>query len=277
MWIWWIISLIVLIACFIFAYKVIMSSYDWLPADKNNFMSFKKASSSGNTFPRSEAIYDLKNKLQKVEENSSFYEIQFSKLQERLNHLESQYETQLQTTLSKKSQEEDWKEMYYEENELKEKLENELDLAQQRLEEMQKQLAETEENDSKWKAFKSDYDARLNDLESMQNNIEILQRQLEASVVREKELQLSLASEINAKKQFSNLESVNARLRSENDDLRSQLVQIHNREKELEFKISKLNELESRVAIYEEEKAKMIASLEVMVNANKATLNTNKS
>jgi chromosome segregation ATPase len=277
MWIWWIISLIVLVACFIFAYKVIMSSYDWLPADKNNFMSFKKASSSGNTFPRSEAIYDLKNKLQKVEENSSFYEIQFSKLQERLNHLESQYETQLQTTLSKKSQEEDWKEMYYEENELKEKLENELDLAQQRLEEMQKQLAETEENDSKWKAFKSDYDARLNDLESMQNNIEILQRQLEASVVREKELQLSLASEINAKKQFSNLESVNARLRSENDDLRSQLVQIHNREKELEFKISKLNELESRVAIYEEEKAKMIASLEVMVNANKATLNTNKS
>lgn len=277
MWIWWIISLIVLIACFIFAYKVIMSSYDWLPADKNNFMSFKKASSSGNTFPRSEAIYDLKNKLQKVEENSSFYEIQFSKLQERLNHLESQYETQLQTTLSKKSQEEDWKEMYYEENELKEKLENELDLAQQRLEEMQKQLGETEENDSKWKAFKSDYDARLNDLESMQNNIEILQRQLEASVVREKELQLSLASEINAKKQFSNLESVNARLRSENDDLRSQLVQIHNREKELEFKISKLNELESRVAIYEEEKAKMIASLEVMVNANKATLNTNKS
>lgn len=277
MWIWWIISLIVLVACFIFAYKVIMSSYDWLPADKNNFMSFKKTPSSGNTFPRSEAIYDLKNKLQKVEENSSFYEIQFSKLQERLNHLESQYETQLQTTLSKKSEEEDWKEMYYEENELKEKLENELDLAQQRLEEMQKQLGETEENDSKWKVFKSDYDARLNDLESMQNNIEILQRQLEASAVREKELQLSLASEINAKKQFSNLESVNAHLRSENNDLRSQLVQIHNREKELEFKISKLNELESRVAIYEEEKAKMIASLEVMVNANKATLNTNKS
>ncbi len=46
----------------------------------------------------------------------------------------------------------------------------------------------------------------------MQNNIGLLQRQLEAAAVREKELELSLAAEINAKKQYSNLESENARL-----------------------------------------------------------------
>lgn len=272
MWIWWIISLIVLIACFIFAYKVIMSSYDWLPADKNNFMSFKKAPSSQNISPRSEVIYDLKNKLKKVEENSSFYEIQFSKMQERLKALEAQSEAQQQQSFSQIKDEEDWKEMYYEENELKEKLENEVDKLQQRLEELEIKLNEKEENNGKWKSLKSDYDARLNDLESMQLNIEVLQKQLEAASGREKELELSLVSEINAKNQFSKLESVNARLKSENDDLRSQLVQIYNREKDLETKISRLNELESRVAIYEEEKAKMIASLEMIMNANKATI-----
>ncbi|MEO8823457.1 MAG: hypothetical protein ABI366_07755 [Ginsengibacter sp.] len=272
MWIWWIISLIVLIACFIFAYKVIMSSYDWLPADKNNFMSFKKAPSSQNISPRSEVIYDLKNKLKKVEDNSSFYEIQFSKMQERLKALESQYEAQQHIAYSQKKEEEDWKEMYYEENEVKEKLENDLDEAHKRLEEIEKLLEEKEENNGKWKALKSDYDARLNDIESMQNNIGLLQRQLEAAAEREKELQISLVSEINAKKQFANLESVNAHLKSENDDLRNQIVQIHNREKKLEVEISRLNELESRVAIYEEEKAKMIASLEMIMNANKATI-----
>jgi predicted nucleic acid-binding Zn-ribbon protein len=131
-------------------------------------------------------------------------------------------------------------------------------------------LSDADQNKSEWNALKSDYDARLNDLQSMQNNIELLQRQLEAAAIREKELELSLVSEINAKKQFSQLESVNARLQSENDDLRSQIVQIHEREKELAGKLSRLNELESRLAIYEEEKAKMIASLEMMVNQNKA-------
>lgn len=276
MWIWWIISLIVLIACFIFAYKVIMSSYDWLPADKNNFLSFKKTPSSQDFSPRSEAIYDLKSKLKKMEENSSFYEIQFSKMQERLKALESQYETHQQQSFSQKKEDEDWKEMYYEENELKEKLENEVDKLHQRLEELEKKLDEKEENNGKWKSLKSDYDARLNDLESMQSNIGVLQRQLDAAAGREKELELSLVSEINAKNQFSKLESVNARLKSENDNLRNQIVQIHNREKDLETKISRMNELESRVAIYEEEKARMIASLEMMVNANKTNIHTNK-
>ena len=247
-----------------------MSSYDWLPADKNNFLSFKKTPSSKSTSGPPEAIWDLKNKLRKVEENSSFYEIQFSKMQERIKALESQYELSQQQVLPQKN-EEDWKEMYYEENAVKEKLENELDLAHQKLEKLQKQIDDADQSKSEWSALKSDYDARLNDLQSMQNNIELLQRQLEAAAIREKELELSLVSEINAKKQFSHLESVNARLKSENDDLRNQIVQIHQKEKELAGKLSRLNELESRLAIYEEEKAKMIASLEMMVNQNKAT------
>lgn len=270
MWIWWIISLVVLIACFIFAYKVIVSSYDLLPADKKNFLSFKKETPTERNSARPEALWDLKNKLQKVEENSSFYEIQFSKMQERIKALEAQHQTQLQSvSVVQKDDDEDWKEMYYEENEIKEKLENELDLTLQKLEETERKLISIEENSDKWSSMKSDYDARLNDVQSMQNNIGVLQRQLEAASTRERELELTLAAEINAKYQYSNLESENVRLKSENDDLRIQVVETHRKEKELEIGISRLHELESRLAVYEEEKAKMIANLEQMVNQNK--------
>jgi chromosome segregation ATPase len=271
MWIWWIISLIVLIACFIFAYRVIMSSYDFLPAEKKNFLSFKRNTPAESSAGRStEAMWDLKNQLQKVEETSSFYEIQFSKLQQRLKALEAQYENQQQAPpVSKKEDEEDWKEMYYEENEVKEKLENELDSTRQKLEEVENKLGSLEQDNSKWSGLQSEYDARLNDLQSMQNNIGLLQRQLEASEAREKELEISLAAEINEKKQYAHLQSEVARLKSENDDLRQQIVEMNKKEKALEGGISRLNELEARLAVYEEEKAKMIADLELMVNQNK--------
>jgi len=273
MWIWWIISLVVLIACFIFAYKAIVSSYDFLPADKRNFLSFKRnipAETSTTSIARNDTIWDLKNQLQKVEENSSFYELQFSKLQQRLKALEAHYEgNQQPLAVAKKGDEDDWKEMYYEENERKEKLENELDITRQKLEEVENTLNSINEDSSKWKSLQSDYDARLNDLQSMQNNIGLLQRQLEAAAAREKELELSLVAEINAKKQYSNLESENARLKSENEDLKREIVHISKKEKELEGGISRLKELENRLAVYEEEKAKMIANLELMVNQNK--------
>lgn len=272
MWIWWLISLVVLIACFIFAYKVIMSSYDFLPADKKNIFSFKKNtfSENGVSSQRSEVIWDLKNQLKKVEETSSFYEIQFSKLQQRLKALEAQYESQQQKiTAPPKEDEEDWKELYYEENEVKEKLENELDVTRQKLEEIEAKLNSFSQDDSKWKSLQSDYDARLNDLQSMQNNIGLLQRQLEAAAAREAELEISLMAEIETKKQLANIQSENARLKSENDDLRRQIVAISKKEKEMEGGLSRLHELEKRVAMYEEEKAKMIADLELMVNQNK--------
>lgn len=271
MWIWWLISLVVLIACFIFAYKVIMSSYDFLPVDKKSIFSFKKNTfTETNVSQRSEAIWDLKNQLKKVEETSSFYEIQFSKLQQRLKTLEAQYESQQQKIAAPgKEEEEDWKELYYEENEVKEKLENDLDVTRQKLEEVEMKLNSISQDDSKWKSLQSDYDARLNDLQSMQNNIGLLQRQLEASSAREAELEISLLKEIETKKQFSNIESDNARMKSENEDLRRQIIEISEKEKELEVGVLRLHELEKRVAMYEEEKAKMIADLELMVNQNK--------
>ena len=271
MWIWWFISLIVLIACFIFAYKAIVSSFDFLPADKRSIFFFKRDIPIESANPRRpEAMWEVEKHLQKVEENSTFYELQFTKLQERLKALEAQLESQPQKQpFQKEQEEEDWKELYYEENEAKEKLENELDATRQKLEEVENQLNSFEENNSKWNSLKSDYDARLNDLESMQNNLGLLERQLEAASSREKELELSLLTEIKTKKQYAQLDSNYAAVKSENEDLRRQIVLLNKKEREMETGLSRLKELESRLAIFEEEKAKMIANLEQMVRQNK--------
>jgi chromosome segregation ATPase len=270
MWIWWIISLIVLIACFIFAYKAIVSSFDFLPADKRSIFFFKRDIPIESAPARPEVMMDLQKHLQKVEENSSFYELQFTKLQERLKILEAQLESHpSKQTVVKKVDEEDWKELYYQENDTKEKLENELDITRQKLEEVESKLNSFEVNNSKWNSLQSDYDSRLNDLESMQNNIGLLQRKLEAAGSREKELEISLLAEIKAKKQYAQLDSNYARVKSENEDLKRQIAALHKKGREMESGISRLKELESRLAMYEEEKAKMIANLEQMVNQNK--------
>jgi hypothetical protein len=103
----------------------------------------------------------------------------------------------------------------------------------------------------------------------MQNNIGNLQRQLEAATGREKELQQSLLQEVIIRKQNTELQNAQARLQSENDELRRQIVEMNQKEKSREADITRLNELESKLLLYEEEKAKMIADLEQMFNQNK--------
>jgi predicted nucleic acid-binding Zn-ribbon protein len=270
MWIWWIISLVVLIACFIFAYRVIVSSYDFLPGDRKNLFAFRKNNLSGSGPEKTEVIWDLKNKLQKVEESATFHEIQFSKLQQRLKVLEETRDSrQGGISIQRAEEEEDWKEMYYEENELKEKLENELDETRQKLEEAGNQLHTISQDNTQWAALQSDHDARLNELQSMQNNIGLLQRQLEAATARERELEQSLLAEAHVRKQYTQLQHDFTRVQSENADLRSQVVDMHKREKDLEGGITRLNELEIKLSTYEEEKARMINDLEQMVNQNK--------
>ena len=273
MWIWWIVSLVILITCFIFTYRMIVSSYKFLPTDKKFPMGFKKNYTSDKSLLQ-ESLNNLRSKLKSVEDSTSYYEIQFSKFQQRLKALEELCNNKQQeiTHVTKAAEEEDWKEMYYQENEAKEKIENELDEVRQKLEEAQNNIEELEENKREWSGLQSNYDTRLNDLQSMQNNIEVLQRELEAAADREKEMEQLLLVEINFKKQYAQLETEHARLKSENEDIRRQLIEMSKREAEMEQRIVHVKELESRVAIFEEEKSKMISDLEQMVNQNKMFL-----
>ena len=260
MWIWWVISLIVLIACFIFAYRMIISSYKFLPGDKNTKLYGLKKSAENNNIKTGEII-NLKSKLQKMEENSSFYEIQFSKLVQRLKVLEEVQNRSSEKIATEKKDEEDWKELYYQENELKEKIENELDEVKQKLEDAENKLNAIEDNNNKWAGLKSDYDARLNDLHSLQDHIGLLQRQLDAASNREKELEESLHSAEQTEDKFIRLQNDHIRLQSENEELKRQAIEMSKREKDMEENLIRLNELESKLALYEEEKAKMIAIL----------------
>lgn len=278
MWIWWIVSLVILITCFIFTYRMIVSSYEFLPTDKKFSMGFKKDYISDKS-SLLEALKSLKSKLQSMEDSTSYYEIQFSKFQQRLKALEELCNNKQQEVIheSKATEEEDWKEMYYQENEAKEKIENELDEVRQKLEEAQNNIEELEKNKSEWSGLQSNYDARLNDLQSMQNNIEVLQRELDAAADREKEMEQLLLVEINFKKQYAQLDTEHTRLKSENEDMKRQIIEMSKREVEMEKRIVHVEELESRVAIYEEEKLKMISDLEQMVNQNKTFLPSKNS
>ncbi len=269
MWIWWVISLAVLIASFIFAYRMIVSTYDYLPEGKKHLLVFRKNHVTESGFVKGEMIRDLKNKLQEMEENASFYEIQFSKLQQRLKTLEVQQVNQQQQA-SKFEDEENWKDMYYEENEQKGKLENDLDGALQKLEEAENKLNSLEETKSASIALQSEYDARLNDILSMQEHIGTLQRKLEAATEREKELEQLLVAENHIKNQYEQSKRDFSRLQMENDDLKKQIIEADSREKEFEKNMARLNELENKLSLYEQEKSRMIATLEQMVYQNKA-------
>ncbi len=267
-WIW-LISLVVLIVCFIFAYRMISSSYEYLPTEKGFYTSFRK-NNSFSDLHNQEAVIALKNKLKAVEDNSSYVEAQFHKLQKRLIVLEEHWQQGASSTITEQNaEEEDWKEMYYQENEAKEKIENHLDETQQELEAALQKIKEIENGQQSLAGIKSDYDARLNDLHSMQNSIGDLQRELEAAAGREKKLEILLTEEINLKKQYATFESERTSFESEIKDLRQQIGIMSRKEAEMQKQLHNVNELESRIALYEEEKAKMIGDLELIMNQTK--------
>ena len=233
MWIWWIVSLIVLVACIIFAYRMIVSSYEFLPADKRFFLGFNKNPASSTNFPdHPDALKILRNKMQHVEDNTTFYHIQFSKFQDRLKVMEEKFamnSKKINATAIEFEDEEDWKELYYEENSKKELLENELDLTKQTLEKLENKLNEVEDKTGHWKQLQSDYELRLNDLQSMQNETMHLQKQLDASIEREKELEQLLLSEITMREKYCLLQKEYTRLLSETDDLRRRIMERENK------------------------------------------------
>lgn len=226
MWIWWIVSLIILIACIVFAYRMIASSYEFLPADKKPLPRFGKKTPGPNlAHSEPESSGNLNIRLQSLEETNAFHEIQFSKFLKRLKSLEDRRDSALPFTGGfKKTDDEDWEEMYYEENERKEKLENELDQTRQHLEKNELLLRELRQNNSESASTLSHDDTTMHDIQSMQQAIDMMQRKILAASEREKELEKLLCAEIEAKKTYSRLETEQRRLQFENEDLRRQII-----------------------------------------------------
>lgn len=259
---WWIMSLIILIVCIIFAYRMIVSTYDFLPLDKRYFLGFYKKPVLNDSAPvQRDKLRSLNKKVQSVEENTTFYGIQFSKFQDRLKALEElntlQSSPGKNAKAAKPQDEEDWEEMYYEENTSKEKLENDLDYTRQMLEEAENKLKDSLEKNSRWAELQSDYESRLHDLHSLQDHINLLQRQLEAGSKRENELEQLLHSEIALREKHSLLQRQYTKLQSNADDLRRRISDLNKKDVDLRGRLIHLNELESKLAILEEEKIRL--------------------
>lgn len=264
MWIWWIVSLITLIACVIFAYRMIVSSYEFLPVDKRYFLGFFKNHTQPQTDPvQKDTLKVLKTKVQSVEDSSTFYQIQLTKFQQRLQMLEDlNISKSAAETILKPQEEEDWKEMYFEENEAKEKLENELDLTKQMLNEAENKLKDLQENNSRSAQLQSDNEARLHDIHSLEAEVALLQKQLIASTEREKELEQLLLSEITIREKYSMLQKEYVQQQSEADNLRTRMIELNKKDIALEMRLIRLSELESKLSICEEEKLRLKARLE---------------
>ena|ERR1017187_640633 len=264
MWIWWIISLVVLIACVIFAYRMIVSSYELLPPEKRFYKSF-----SNNQPPaqrstiQQESINALRNQVRSVEENTSFYEIQISKLLDRIKALEDKNLRRIESEqLPKPTEElEDWKELYYEENTKIVNLENELDATKQLLEKTEKKLKEIGENTMRWAGLQKDYESKLQSINSMQQQVEQLKEELSASTEREKELEQLLIFEITIREKYSILKEEYQVLQDQSEELKRRIEEISKRDEDMEVKHIFISELESKLAICEEDKSKLKASL----------------
>lgn len=265
----WIISLIVLIASVVFVYRMLVTSNEFIATDKVFPFKFLRAGKSGDKFYR-QSLTLLNSKIKSLEDSNAYYEIQFSKLQTRLN------KTPVDSTLEKsfsgpaeEEEEEDWKELYYQENEHKVQLENDLDETLQNLEAANQEILILKEETQKTATLTSTLDARLIELKSLQNEIETLQKKLNGAAEREKELQALLNKEIALKTVYDKIENDNVRLRSELEDQKRQLTEMYQKETEAARHLTRVRELQSHLGMYEEEKNRKIVELNNKMEKNK--------
>ena len=267
----WIISLIVLIASVVFVYRMLITSNEFISSDKSSPFKFLKAGSGRDKFYR-QSLSVLQSRIKSLEDSNAYYEIQFSKFKTHLKDPRidpSEMIPPEQYDLVAEEEEEDWKELYYQENESKVQLENDLDEALQNLEVANQEILKLREESQKTAALKSTHDARLIELRSLQDEIEILKTKITVAAENEKELQSLLNKEIALKIVYDKIENDNVRLRSELEDQKRQITEMYQKETSTARQLARARELQSHLGMYEEEKNRKIVELNSKMEKNK--------
>ena len=265
-----IVSVIVLVATAVLVYKMLVTSKEFFSLDKPFPFKLWKSSSSQDKFRQS--LTRLNSKIKSLEDSNAYYEIQFSKLQLQMkseHNPDQKNLTETQSYIPVKGEEDDWEEMYYQENEQKVQIENELDKALQALEQADQKLLNLEENDEHPGTIRSNYDATLLELKSFQNKIDVLQRKLEAAAERENELNNLLQKEIDLKKVYAKIENENVRLRSETQDQKRQITEMFAKQKETSKQLARNREIQSQAGMYEDEKSRKMDELKKQMENNR--------
>jgi chromosome segregation ATPase len=273
MWIWLILSLVLVIACIIFGIHSFLSS-----RTLQRSISSEPSRKRGNIerqnieddFPdlQQQDFSNLKIKLKSMEGNSVQQAHQINELQKRIKALEEENSFKEANEQTKWNDQEDWEKLYYEARREKESFEENLNLTNKVLGETRSKLEEFEKQKDAWAEMKSDMETRLNDIHSLQNTIDELQRRLEGSCEREKELQKQLTYEKFMHVEYELLQNQNNQLRSESDELRNRLKEINAQNTIMEQKLNRLTELESSLEISEYEKMEIKNSVEQIIAEN---------
>lgn len=261
MWIW-IVLFAILLGIIIFIWRVLLSTYKLIPMEKESSM-FNNFSPSDISF-HMETLRSIKAKLKSLEDRNAYFEIQLNKLIQKIDALEDSRSIPNPAAFAfseaapHNEEEEDWKELYYEENEKKEKLENQLDATEQELEAL-KQLLELHGAsgtavpiNEDVESIKKDYDAKIEENLSLQNRISELEEQLKSAREKDAELE-SLQQEVaqlrSTAEEYKALSSENdakseevASLESQINELREQLQNVATQKEEQEERINRLKE-----------------------------------
>lgn len=127
-------------------------------------------------------IPELTLRIKTLEDATSYYQGLFTDFEEQLKYLGyksgNRLNNRADTCLNELDYQEDWKELYFEENEKKVALENELDVTSQRLEAVEKELRDERHNGACLLALQLELEASRSKIESQRQEIADLQDQL---------------------------------------------------------------------------------------------------
>lgn len=276
MWIW-IACLVVLVICFIIAWRMLMNSYNLNNSDEKKFSLFGSLSPSDISF-YTETIKSMRSKLKSLEDRGEYYENQIDKLNKKIKVFEKKspapFSRQDAFHGPADEEEEDWKELYYAENHKKEKLENELDASHQEIEFLEDQLVEIKTQLEKATAAQSLHKSREEEIQSLRNTISELHKGIEEAanlqVLFEKQKnQLEETSQslktikaekeelerkLQAQNQLEETLKIYQSFKSENEVLKNKLQEMNAHQLQIEEKINQVHQLESHLQTLAAEK-----------------------
>ncbi|MBA2248608.1 MAG: hypothetical protein H0W12_00285 [Chitinophagaceae bacterium] len=269
MWIWLIISLIILCGCTTFAIRMILSS-NRIITGKNSFLdqqyfNFRRSTAT----PDEQSLIPIKIKLQSVEKESQFYATQIKKLNSRIEMLEGNKPAGGAVIAVPGEEEEDsWEQMYYKVNSKNENLEDELAATIEDFKAAQTRADLLEQKEKLWNEVKSEIEAVTDESRSLKDNIINLELKLQGAANREQELEKELMNEIKNREKYEILLHELTQGKSETEDLRKQIQEINRKDILLEQRTSKLSELESTLENAENEKSGLRKKVDDIIMEN---------
>ena len=267
MWIWWGISMVIVIGCIIYAMYLLISSRKLQNVissatppkniNKNMLSIAKEFMQQQSAIPNQ----------QFTGENPAIYINQINNLQQRLQVLENEVSYK-KNGLKTKEDTTDWENLYNGANSAKLKLEDDLYYANESLQAAEAKLAQLLQDQRNAVELESVLETRLSEIQSLQNMIGDLQQKLEGAKNREQELEEQVAEGKTLVSEYRLLQQQHSHLLSETDELRNRLQELSSRNSLLQQKVNHLTELESNLESFEYEKTEIKHTVEEIISEN---------